>query len=360
MASEDWTANGSLSLLAREARRFSFFQLVRLLDRGCSPQARVGGTGSAFAERLRFRPDLSMAFPLSDVAAVEAIPPEEDRPSRIRITTGFLGLYGSTSPLPIFYTEEMFRRDADDDPVRHFVDLFQHRLIALFYRCWLKYRYPLQFEDEGRDIFSMRMFSFLGWGVAERAQREGLPAALLIRYAGLFTQKPRSAAALEGLISDVLGGLPSRVVQWAAQWVHIPLEQRIRLGQACGKLGADASLGEKVLSRTTRFRVVLGPMRYSLFVQLLPQERLFRMLQVMIGLFLTDPLEVDTELRVCGEEIPPTQLQFQENGGSRLGWTTWLATEPFGEGQVKSVVFEKAFGDRRFAETVLGGVRKGG
>jgi type VI secretion system protein ImpH len=341
MAAEDWSTDGPLEgRPLEEAEQFSFFQLVRLLERYHQPRARVGGEGPASAEILRFRPDVSLGFPASDVVAVEEIPAVDEHPARVRITTSFLGLYGSTSPLPVFYTEEMLRRDPDEDPVRAFIDLFQHRLISLFYRCWEKYRYHIQFEEEGKDAFSRRMFGFIGLGTAGLADRVGVPAARLIRYAGLLTQKPRSAAALEGMVSDFFGGIPVHVVQWVARWVTIQPEQRIRLGWMNNRLGVDASLGEKVLSRSAQFRVVLGPMRYGAFLQFLPDEESFRMLNALVVLFLNDPLEFDIELQVYGEEILP--LQLKSEGGGRLGWTTWLPTERFTDGRARSVVLERS------------------
>ncbi len=336
MAAEDRPPDGAIE----EPARFSFFQLVRLLEQHHRPRARVGGEGPASAEILRFRSEASLGFPVSDVVAVDEIPATGDQPARYRVTTTFLGLYGSGSPLPIFYTEEMLRRDPDEDPVRAFIDLFQHRLISLFYRCWEKYRYHIQFEGEGEDAFSRRMFGLIGLGTAGLTDSTHLPAVRLIRYAGLLTQRPRSAASLEGMVSDFFGGIPARVVQWTARWVTIQPEQRIRLGRANGRLGIDASLGEKVLSRSSQFRMRLGPMRYSMFLQFLPDGDSFRMLNALILLFLNDPLEFDFELQVHGEEIPP--LQLKSRNGSRLGWTTWLTTTGFDDRQPRSVLLERA------------------
>ncbi|TAK06640.1 MAG: type VI secretion system baseplate subunit TssG [Candidatus Manganitrophaceae bacterium] len=335
MAAEDRPTGGPLE----DAARFSFFQLVRLLEQHYRPRARVGGEGPAAEEILRFRPEVSLGFPASDVAAVEEIPATEDQPARFQVTTTFLGLYGSTSPLPIFYTEEMIRRDPDEDPVRAFVDLFHHRLLSLFYRCWTKYRYHIQFEGEGKDAFSQRMLGLIGLGTAGLTDQTGLPAARLIRYAGLLTQRPRSAAALEGMVSDFFGDLPVRAVQWVARWVTIQPEQQIRLGQVNSRLGVDASLGEKILSRSSQFRMVLGPMRHALFLQFLPDGESFRRLNALVILFLNDPLEFDFELQVHGEEIPPLQLKSRDGG--RLGWTTWLTTAGFDDARPRSVVLER-------------------
>ena len=57
MESGDRTASGDLTeRLNRDARRYSFFQLVRLMQSGRSGVAKVGHLGPASGEVLRFRP----------------------------------------------------------------------------------------------------------------------------------------------------------------------------------------------------------------------------------------------------------------------------------------------------------------
>ncbi|MFY9268605.1 MAG: type VI secretion system baseplate subunit TssG [Candidatus Manganitrophaceae bacterium] len=330
------------------AERFSFFQIVHLIERYYRPVAPVGGGGPASEEVIRFRPEASLSFPSSDLAEIEEIVPEGPEGNgrtRYLITTRFLGLYGTTSPLPTFYTEDLLRRESDDETVRHFLDLFHHRLLSLFYRSWAKYRYHVTF-DEGKDPFSRRMFGLIGLiglgtpGLSERANqadRTAFPAVRLIRYAGLLTQRPRSAAALEGVLNDFFHGIPIQITQCMARWVAIPAEQRLRLGRANGHLGIDASLGEKVLGRATDFRITLGPIGYSDFKRFLPGETSLRSLQSLVDLFVSDRLRFDIALQLNGSEIPP--LRVAAGGEARLGWTTWLATKPPVSDRAQPVVF---------------------
>ena len=317
---------------------FSFFQLVRLLEDYYQPSARVGGKGPAADELFRFRPDLSLAFPTSDVVAIEKM--QRDNPCvaeempRYQLTTGFLGLYGSTSPLPIFYTEELLRGDSGDDQVRAFLDIFHHRLLSFFYRAGLKYRYPLQFEKKGGDSFSQRLLSLLG--LADLTDRIGLPAVRLIRYAGLIAQRPHSASALEGILGDFFDNMPVKIMGAIPKWVAIEQDQMIQLGRSNCHLGVDTSLGERV--STHAFHVIIGPIPYLLFLRFLPGEEWLKWLKQIVAFFTNNQYDFDIELQISSE---PPQLRLNSSDPAQLGWTTWLpsSTGKVDSNGIRSVVF---------------------
>jgi len=339
MADQDWTTSHPLiaDVLDR-ATDYSFFQVVSLVERVCRPQALVGGEGPADREVLRFRPELSMAFPVSDVARFEQT---RSDPPRFRLTTTFFGLYGTTSPLPPFYTEDLMAEQEGEEPVRCFLDLFHHRLLSLLYRCWVKYRYHVQFDPSGKDPFSQRMFALLGVGTEEAARRTGSSPTRLLRYAGLLNQRPRSASALEGLLSDFFDDVDVHVEQCTGRWVPIPSEQQAVLGRSNCALGQDCTLGQKLLSRQSSFCVALGPMDHGRFIRLLPGSSDIRTLSALIELFVEDRFDVDLELLLRGDEIPVLRLTARDDDGARprLGQTSWLPAGA-GNGSPRRVVFQ--------------------
>lgn len=329
------TEPGLIRELLDEAPGFSFFQLVQLLERSRAGAARVGRDGPVSREAIRFRPAASFAFPTSDVAAVELEEGADGIP-RYRVEVSFLGLYGSVSPLPNYFTEEILQESGDDSLVREFMDLFHHRLISLFYRCWEKYRYHVLFRGEGEDEFSRRVLCLMGVGLVRPGRGDALAGARLLRYCGLLARQPCSALALERTIADWHDGLPSRVVPFAGRWVRIPADQRSRLGSANAVLGETAQAGEEVLDRAGRFRIVIGPVGLEQFVRFLPGEEGFRTLQEMASLFLRDRLEFETEAIVHRDEIPELRLS-EDSVAARLGRTSWLG-HPTEDGRV---VFEE-------------------
>ncbi|HKB08000.1 MAG TPA: type VI secretion system baseplate subunit TssG, partial [Candidatus Polarisedimenticolia bacterium] len=272
MEPEERTTDADLiRALAREARLYSFFQVVQLLERARPEAAPLGQEGPPSREAVRLRPSLSLAFPESDVAAVEVL--EDGERPRVLVETNFLGLYGSTSPLPTYYAEELLQDTSEESLVRGVLDLFHHRLLSLLYRCWKKYRPYLQFRPDGRDEFSWRLLCLMGLGIQEAAERCALPTRWLLRYCGLLNQQPRSAAALQCAISDFFEGVPVEVTSYAERWVTIPEESRCRLGSLNSRLGVDLQVGERVEDRAGKFRVTLGPMDLDTYISFLPGRR---------------------------------------------------------------------------------------
>jgi type VI secretion system protein ImpH len=325
MDAEDRTPDDSLiGFIIRKGRTFSFFQLVQLLERNLKPAVRVGGVGPASKESMRFRPDSSLAFPTSDIAQIEPLHGPDASSPLVRIDTTFLGLYGSTSPLPMFYTEDILWNEQEMESVRAFQDIFHHRLISFFYRSWAKYRYEIEFETGGKDDISRRMFGFIGLGTKGLRENANLPSVRLIRYAGLLSQQPLSASALEGILSDFFDDAPVNVEPCTGRWVTIRHEQRCALGRRHSRLGEDATLGEKVFSRGGSFLISIGPIGIEIFRSFLPDGENFRMLDALVKMVVKDRLEFDVELLIRGDEIPRAQLISEDP--ERLGWTTWLSS----------------------------------
>ncbi len=106
MAIEDRKSDPPLiQRLLKEPYTFSFFKAVYIVEKyssSISDIRYVGNTGPVELESIRFKPDASLAFPVSDIVSIEKT---RNLPPRFEITTSFLGLYGSDSPLPDFYTK---------------------------------------------------------------------------------------------------------------------------------------------------------------------------------------------------------------------------------------------------------------
>jgi type VI secretion system protein ImpH len=309
--------------MERDAPRFAFFQLVRLLEAMHPDAPRIGGPGPARREILRFRPEMSLTFPTADVADVRREDGADERPRRFLITARIMGLYGVTSPLPSYYTETIYE---EDDPeavrVRAFLDVFHHRLLSLLYRAWAKYRYPVRFRPDGGDEFSRVLLPLTGRPDAPAA--EDVPQMPLLRALGLTTQLPRSAESLRAFVSDFFGGLPVRVTQCVRRWVTIASDQRNNLGRKNARLGEDALAGTRVLDVGGKFRLTLGPLDWDDFTAFLPSNPDFRRLCGLVRLYVLDALDFEVELVLKREQLPP--LKMGQGSPSFLGWTTWAAT----------------------------------
>jgi type VI secretion system protein ImpH len=329
--------------LVERAWRFSFFQLVRLLERHAKSAARIGGRGPASDEAVRLRPEASLGFPASDVTGLSLIRARGNAAPRYRITTGFLGLYGSTSPLPSFYSEEILWGDPDNNRVRDFLDIFHHRLLSFFYRCWCKYRYHIEFEHGKDDPITPRLFALIGLGTPALGEAAGVPQPeRFIHFAGLFHQQPHSASALENVLSDYFDDLPVQVDQCTGRWIPISPTQLTSLGRNNCRLGDDCTIGSRVFGRGGSFRIVIGPLNYEQFLEFLPDQQNHRALRSIAEFFVNDRMEFDVGVCACG--WPRSQLlsQGSPQAMSRLGWTSWLSSDSPERERERTVFFTRA------------------
>lgn len=327
-------AAGLIERLLAEPQRFSFFQLVQLLERRVPRAARIGREGPAGREALRLRPALSLEFPSSDVAAVARAEDEYGR-ERWTVETTFLGLYGTDSPLPNYVTEDLLHEDAEAGSlVRGVLDLFHHRMLSLFWRAWAKYRVHAESRPDGTDPVTARLLMLAGLvtGPEERVggAEDAVPKLLMLRYAGLLARRPCSAAALAGALSDFFGGLPVHVTACVPRHVRVPDEGRTRLGVTGATLGVDTIAGSRVPDRSGRYRIGVGPLGLDDFELFLPGGARRAALDRLAGQFAGDALEHELELVLKHDEIPPLAL---DGTALRLGQTTWLG-RPAGDGAV--------------------------
>ena len=313
-------------LLSR-GHEFSFSQIMRIARRHFG----VGGPeelpGVHWQDRVHVRPDLSLTFPAADVVRVERTGRNN---ADLLVTTTFLGLYGASSPLPTHYTEDLLDEAATDSSVsRDFLDILHQRLYHLYFECWNKYRFFIRLAEENNPQDLKRLYCLIGLG--EKELRDSVPdARSLLRYAGLFTQAPRSASGLQTILRDALGIRNLEVEQCVLRRVPIPEEQRTRLGVANMRLGVDTILGSEVMDRMGKFRIHIGPVSAEEFGTLLPDMPRHDKLANLIRLYIVDPLDCDLKITMAAGEARPIRLGDPD--GPRLGWNSWcFSGETLGE-----------------------------
>ncbi|MCP3867683.1 MAG: type VI secretion system baseplate subunit TssG [Gammaproteobacteria bacterium] len=349
MADQDRTTASALSYeLQTGAKGFAFFQAVRLLEESFPEVAQVGNQGPVSKEVLRFCAHPSLGFPASDIESIEpSVLPGSDV-ACYRMQVNFLGLYGPDSPLPAHYTEDIIESEPDDHAVRDFLDLFQHRQVSLFYRCWKKYRYYLQYQPGGEDLFSQQMFSLIGVGDPQMRRDSHLNWSRLLSYTGLLAMRGHSARLIAGIVSHYFHGTTARVEQCIFRRATIDEEQQVRLGRKNTVLGEDLCLGASVPDNSGKFRLVLGPMDFHRFLgflpltpgpmdfprfdEFLPLGRHHQAVRELIRFLLRDQLEFDLTLILQKEEIP--DLVLTKTSLCRLGWSTWLGIHDDRDGVV--------------------------
>jgi type VI secretion system protein ImpH len=337
--------------LAEEPERFDFFQAVRLIEGRTAktrPVAPVGTGAEADEEAVRFKANLSSAFPSGDIADYE--PPLEPG-DRARLTVNFLGLVGAFGPLPTPIAELVANRrrarDAEAEASSDFLDIFNHRLVSLMMRVRRSHRLALQSGAPDETIFASILFALLGLGTKGlRQTARGSDRMMdrgLLHLAGLLNQRPTSLHVIERAVGHYLG-IPVDSVPFQGAWLALPEDQTMVLGRRGrnNRLGAGSLVGRRVWSQTCGIKLVLGPLTLDEFDRLLPTGDAHDPLKRLLGFMLGGQTHVDLELRLVTRELerwigakpagsgsasgPKAPLRLGSNG-LRLGWNSWLLTE---------------------------------
>ena len=304
--------------LLKKGFDYSFFQVLRLLSR-IDEESSSDLTVSELARRVRVRPNLSLAFPAADVEEVKEI--AGARSSKYQVVANFLGLYGVSSPLPTFYTEDLMDEAGEDESAgRDFVDILNNRIYLLFFESLQKYRPFFHINDSDKALYKERLFCLEGFG--EPAHLRGIPdAGQLLRYIGLFSQRPRSTEGLKTLLGDALGYTVD-ITSCVLRKARIPEDQLLRLGLSGGLLGEDCVLGRELDDRMGRFRIEIGPLNSDEYREFFPGSKTYNRLVLLTELYLQDPLEYEVEVFMHEQQAQTVCLG--NDRWSRLGMDTWL------------------------------------
>lgn len=311
---------GVIEDLLKNGSSYSFIQAIRLLVYYL--HVRGDELEGTMRRKIRVHPQLSLDFPGTDIVSIEQ---RATDPEKFFITATFLGLYGASSPLPTFYTEDLLDEASEDKSIsRDFIDIINMPAYVLFFKCWAKYSFVYNLVESRRDDLLERLFCLLGFG-SEKLRKDVVNPAWFLRYIGITTQMPRSAEGLRSLIADAIAEPSIAIEQCIPAMVEIPPDQRCMLGLRGNRLGEDASIGAFVSDSTGKFRIHAGPLPGAKFQDLLPGGENFALVGRFVHYYLDQPLDWDMEIEVRETEINPIGLG--DTGSCRLGWNTWLGSD---------------------------------
>ncbi|MFO1052653.1 MAG: type VI secretion system baseplate subunit TssG [Planctomycetota bacterium] len=326
------------SALDDDAGSYEFFQAVRLLEAAAARAGAargIGGDNHPDAECLRLRTRPSLGFAPSEIVELR-----DDGRARAEMDVAFLGFVGTAGTLPQRYTELAIERIQLRDPtLRDWFDLFQHRVLSLFYRAWNKNRFAFAYERERRehgaeDAFTRAVFALIGLGEKRLRGRSRLPDERAAYCGGHLSRDVRSAQGLARALQD-LTGVPARVEEFVGRWLRIPTEERCVLpfrgerGDHRVALGGGATLGERCFDVQSRIGILLGPMSLSDYERLSGCGAEPHPWVDLARFYLRAEHDFAVRFELAPGQSPGTRLAARGSPGrSRLGSNTWLEREP--------------------------------
>lgn len=322
MATQDRSDARPLAILEEIGRapdRFDFFQALRRIESAFSDKARLGQGVHPSDEPVRLAQETSLAFSPSVVRALEG---SGEAP---RLVTSFLGLLGPNGPLPLHLTE--YARDrlrnSSDPTFAHFLDIFHHRILSLFYRAHANAQPAFDHDRPAAARFPRYVGALLG--IPSPEERGGVPHTFMLFFAGRLAARTRNAEGLAAMVGSWFG-VHSRVEPFVGEWVDMPASARARLGgpDVGSRLGRGVALGKRAWLAQARFRVEVGPLTADQAEGFLAGGPNLSALAALIETYAGEALDWEARLVFDEAACAPCHL----GRGTRLGRAFWLGRRP--------------------------------
>jgi type VI secretion system protein ImpH len=268
-------------------------------------------------EPVRLGQDPDLSFAPSSLAAFESTP--GGGPPRLRVR--LFGLLGPNGPMPLHITEYARERSrhAGDQTLCRFLDVFNHRFIALLYRAWAQAQPHVSRDRPGDDRFAAFVGAFVGIAPPALRNRDANVDTAKLFHAGSLIRQARNAEGLSSIVRQFFG-VGASVEEFVGHWLHLGAGERTYLAREGAQLGMGAVLGGRVWDRQHKFRLHLGPLTLAQYEGFLPGRARIQQLVDWVRLYLCFELEWDVRLQLKQHEVPRLRLAR----GARLGWTSWL------------------------------------
>lgn len=334
MAGANRTTGADLEArLTTAARRYDFYQLVEFLQQ----HYQDADNTADLEEVVQLRSTASIGFPASDVVSLERL-----ADARWKLTTTFMGLHGSPSPLPGYYLDNLAWEEAQqEERLTDFLNLFNHRLLSLLHKIWRKYRYYICFKDDGQDEFSRRMFALVGLEAPALRNQLRINHSRMLAYAGLLASPARSPDVICSLVAHCFDLEDVTLDSWQLRFVTIEPEQQTQIGrirrrngqraQGRSVLGENFTLGARVRDYSGKFRLNINGLSRQHFMDFLPNGENYGPLTTFVSFILRDQFAWDLRLGIATQQVDGMTLGKVEN--SQLGWTSFIG-QPDSEPEV--------------------------
>ncbi|MBZ9857275.1 type VI secretion system baseplate subunit TssG [Mesorhizobium sp. CA13] len=301
---------------------FDFFELLRRLEQG---NGLFGHSGRLDREPARLGQHVRLAFSARDLVHFRGA--EDGKPARVTIAN--LGLLGPEGPMPLHLTRWVLDRlsqrwfagaDAQltsDTTFVDFVNILQHRMIALYYRAWADAQPAVQVERAVGGRIRAMLAAMAGIGLPGTQNIE--LDTVKLRQAASLASQVEGPERLTLFLAEAFK-VPVQIKEFIAAWTTIPAGLQTCLAKAYAALGRGATIGPRVFSRQSRIELRVGPLKYDDFKAFLPGSQRLKLFKQAVREMVGESLDVDLRIVLARDAVPPPRI-----GAVQLGRTAWLA-----------------------------------
>jgi type VI secretion system protein ImpH len=291
-----------------------FEPLLRYIDANAPLTKRLGYSVSPKQDAVRLGQTPLLHFHSSAFTGVSY----DKVNGNYKLKNSYWGLLGINGPLPSHITEYAIERQyrIKDNTLTEFLDIFHHRFLSLFYRAWADAQPTVSHDRADSDIFSQRISVFSGSVAAVKRDFD----AEHNRYqnlAGLYSQKNRGATSLAQILTQYLEH-PVEINEFSGDWYSLQESEKTALGSANATLGIDSILGARTFQRSFNFSIVIGPLSYQDYIDLLGNKQRFSTLKELTIKTVGAEYRFSIKLVLKAYQTQPSHL-----GKARLGINSW-------------------------------------
>jgi type VI secretion system protein ImpH len=302
--------------LEAEPWRFDLLAVLRRLERENPAKPRIGEARRLADEFVEISQNPYLEFPDSNLEAA-AVEPN----GRMRLMARFLGMFGPQGALPLTTTEEAYGWLLErDDAFPRFVDLFQRRFLALFFRAWADARPIAQHDRPDEDRFRAYIGAMIGIGTPAFRDADSISDFAKLPYAGLLAARVKSVSRLRAFLASYLE-TRVEIEEFVGSWLELDSAERTRLGSANSRLGEDCVAGASMYTVSDKFRIRVFVRDIEHFREFLPGSPVARQIADAVYLYLGLEYDWDMEIAIPAGEITPVRL----GRDARIGWTSWMS-----------------------------------
>ncbi len=335
--------------LADNPQQTSFIQTMRIIERAVALshtddydrkqdiRNSVGRFSPPANECIRFKNNQSLSFPNSEIVSIK--PPKDNDSNQWRVETSFLGLTGSHGVMPYSFTETLLNRLKLKDPsLAEFFDLFNHRIISLFYQASIKYNHALSFERKklpsrgnfthNNDSITEVLRAITGIATKGLDSQLSIPAESLLYYSGLLSQSVRTASGLKRLLTSYFN-VPIQLKEFEGCWQDVMDDYRSRLPDISNKKGQNVCLGKSIMLgkrgwvAQEKIKITIGPLNAEQFIQFAPGGSALKAMNDLILFYIG--VDNDFEFTILvNRNATPDKVQLSKKSQPIIGWNTWL------------------------------------
>lgn len=306
-----------------------FVQFLRCLQRESG--TKIGEEIQLARQPVRLVPDVEPSFPVSELSWWQEASSDTARPT---LAVNFFGLFGPSGVLPNHYTQLIQERLAKKDrALLEFLNIFNHRILCMFYQAWEKHAFAVSMETAAvslkKAVVTEALWAMVGNRLDASRDRLSFDDTCVLYYGGLFANARPTQESLRAAIEDFTL-IPTRIENLVGQWLRLELADQSRIGSfAFGEpagncLGVDTIVGEATWDVENRFRLRLGPVGWDVLNEYLPTGMSLRSAVDFARRYVGPQWDFDVQIVVSADQVRGVQLDPAQP--FLLGWNTWLGT----------------------------------